>query len=124
MRLGANLQAMLKRWAALIQLAYFEANNGRTGSRRMCGITRARRIGVRYVILAIGPAFLLVIPDGLGLHGGPVWWALASVAGGWALFILLMMALATAISIYRAARVRLATDRGEQSRYPRKPVGR
>ena len=121
---GAKLRILMERWAALLQLAAFEANNGRTGSARMRGIIRAHRIGVRYFFLAVGPVFILIIPDSMGLHGGPVWWALASVTGAWALFVLLMMTSATAVSFYRAARVRLATDRGDQSRYPRKLVDR
>lgn len=90
----------------------------------MGGIARARRIGTGYVILAVGPMFLLIIPDALGVHGSPAWWVLVSMTGAWALFVGLTMVGATAIAIYRAARVRLATDRGEKSRYPRKQAGR
>jgi hypothetical protein len=111
---------LLNRWAAMVQLGFFEANNGSTATRRLYGINRVKVVATRYALLAACPAFILVLPDSLGLHETPVWWFLASLTGGWAVFMLSAMAAAVGISMYRAARVRLAADRGEPSRYPRK----
>lgn len=108
--------AVLKRWAALVQLAYLEANNGRTASLRWTGITRARRIAFRYCFIGFGPVFLVIIPDALGLHGGLLWWGLASITGAWAMSMVILMVVVNALSIWRAARIRRALDRGEASR--------
>ena len=114
-----RLSTTLTRWGALVQLAYFEANNGTTGSLRMTGISRARRLAARYALLGVGPMFLLVISDALGLHEGLLWWTIASIGAAWGFFMLTIMVGVTGVSIWRAARVRRAMDRGQPTRRPR-----
>jgi hypothetical protein len=119
-----NLRNTLKRWAWLVQLSCFEANNGRTATRRMSGINRSKRVVSRYALLAASPWLLVIIPDALGHHRGVAWWMLASTVGAWGVSVMLAMLAAMVLSIRRDARVRIATDRGKKARYPRKHTAR
>ena len=105
------LSRMLKRWAVLTQLGFYEANNGRTFALRMAGIARARRQAYRYCLLALGPITPLLIAGLLGWNHGPIWWSARMIAGAWAATILIAMAIVTAGSAVRAARRRLAMDK-------------
>jgi selenocysteine lyase/cysteine desulfurase len=53
-----------------------------------------------------------------------IWLTFVVVTSVWAVSILSAMIAAVSTSMYRAARVRLAVDRGQKARYPRKQMVR
>lgn len=113
----------LTRWAALLQLAYFEANS--RGSRRFTGIARSRRISSLMVLYAVAPVFLLPLLERLGVQREtPLWWTCAAFLGAWAAAILTFMMSVTVLSLFRAAKVRRLMDASRLTRYPRFPRSR
>ena len=114
-----GVRVRISRLAALMQLAFLEANS--RGTRRFTGMARARRMGAKVGLWAIGPMMVAVALDVLLLHRNAIWWCLAIVTGAWGLSLVGFMFSVAAISLYRAARLRSAQDKRGLSRYPRYP---
>jgi len=119
MRSPVRVTKLFRRWAALTQLTFLEANS--RGARRFTGISRGRRIAQSVALWALGPMLPIAMLDVLALHRDSLWWCLAGAAGVWALTLFGFLAVITSTSVFRATHLRSEQDRRGLASYPRYP---